>query len=307
MKILAIVGPTAVGKTAIAVKLARLIQGEIISADSRQIYKHLDIGTAKPDARQRKRAKFHLIDFVEPGDDYSCGQFARDAGAKIEAITKGSKVPIVCGGTGLYIKALFHPLDELPRSGRETKKRLRTMLEEHGTGYLYKRLSVIDPQWARQIKPQDTQRILRGLEVYETTGKPLSKMLGKAKRRARFSPLYIGLNIPREILYARIDQRFDEMLKQGLVREAESLLARGLDPSSNALRTIGYKEIIDFLRGRSTLEQAAEKAKRRTRNYAKRQLTWFKKLPDIHWHNPQDPGIVQTIAEHFDRNRIGLP
>lgn len=296
MKVLVIVGPTAAGKTAIAIEVARLVRAEIISADSRQIYKHLDIGTAKPDREQRKQVRFHLIDFVEPGEDYSCGQFARDATAKIEAIMKRNRIPLVCGGTGLYIRALFHPLDELPRSDRETKNRLRAALQTRGIEYLYRRLAGIDPEWARQIKPGDTQRILRGLEVYETTGQPFSTMLGKRKRPARFSPLYIGLNIPRDTLYARIDQRFDEMLRRGLVREVESLLARGVDPSSNALRTIGYAEIVEYLEEKSTLEQAAEKAKRRTRNYAKRQVTWFKRLPAIEWHDPEDPAVVDRIV-----------
>lgn len=302
MKVLAIVGPTAAGKTTLAIEVARLARGEIISADSRQIYKRLDIGTAKPDRGQRRKARFHLLDLVEPGEDYSCGQFARDAAARIAEIRKRGRVPIICGGTGLYIQALFEPLDELPRSDQATKQRLRTALEADGIDRLYQRLRMVDPDWARQIKSRDTQRILRGLEVYETTGRPLSQLLGRAKRRAAFRPVYIGLTVARDVLYARIDERFDVMLKRGLVEEVESLLARGIDPASNALRTIGYREIVDHLQGRTTLDQAAEIAKRRTRQYAKRQLTWFRRLPDIEWRDPEDPVLIRDIVARLVRD-----
>lgn len=304
MRILAIVGPTAAGKTALAIDVARRIRGEIISADSRQIYKHLDIGTAKPDRGQRKTVRFHLIDIVEPDEDYSCGQFARDAAAAISEIRRRGRAPVVCGGTGLYIQALFSPLDELPRSDRATKQRLRAALEQYGIEHLYRKLMAVDPEWARQIKPQDKQRILRGLEVYETAGTPMSRLLGRAKQRVPIliQPVYIGLRVAREVLYARIDQRFDEMLKQGLVQEVAALLARGIDPSSSALRTIGYREIVGYLQGRTTLEEAAATAKRRTRNYAKRQLTWFKRLPGIEWRDPQDPDLALDIAARRAKN-----
>jgi tRNA dimethylallyltransferase len=304
MKILTIVGPTAVGKTEIAVKIARRISGEIISADSRQIYKYLDIGTAKPTARQRKQATFHLVGFAGPADDYSCGQFARDAQQKIGEIRKKNKNPIVCGGTGLYIKALFHPLDQLPRSNAETKTRLREMMEKHGIEYLYRRLRGIDPDWAERIQPQDKQRIFRGIEVYEVTGRPLSKMLGKAARKTPLLPYYIGLCLPRDVLYSRISSRFDHMIKAGLVQETESLLRKGFSPESSALRTIGYKEIVGYLLGSTSLETAIEIAKRRTRNYAKRQMTWFKKMPEIEWHDPGESEIIERILAIFKKTEI---
>jgi tRNA dimethylallyltransferase len=295
MKILTIVGPTAVGKTGLAIQVAKRVSGEIISADSRQIYRHLDIGTAKPNTRQRTVTKFHLIDFVEPDQEYSCGQFARDAVEKIDEIKKRKKIPIVCGGTGLYIKALFQPLDELPRSDKKYKDHITELLHKHGIEYMYKMLVAVDPTWAKRIKRTDTQRILRGLEVYEMTGKPLTQLIGKKAVTRPFVPHYIGLNIPREVLYERIDKRFDEMLEQGLVDEVRTLLGRGLSPNSSALRTIGYKEIIAHLKGRLTLNEAIEKAKQRTRNYAKRQITWFNKIPDLEWHDPKEKGLIDYV------------
>jgi tRNA dimethylallyltransferase len=283
MKVLTLVGPTAVS-------------GEIISADSRQIYKHLDIGTAKPTTEQRRKTKFHLIDIVEPDADYSCGQFARDAEHKIEETASRKKTPVICGGTGLYIRALFHPLDDLPKSNKETKRRLIEMLDEHGTAHMYGKLQHVDPQWAKRITSQDKQRILRGLEVYEMTGKPLSRLIGKREKTGRFLPYYIGLNLPRDVLYERINHRFDQMLEQGLIDEVQQLLKRGLDPKTSALRTIGYKEIAEHLNGKLTLDGAIDKAKRRTRNYAKRQITWFNRIPDLEWHSPEEPGLVDFIV-----------
>ncbi|MCK4941843.1 tRNA (adenosine(37)-N6)-dimethylallyltransferase MiaA [candidate division WOR-3 bacterium] len=296
MRILTIVGPTAVGKTRLAIEVAKRISGEIISADSRQIYKQLDIGTAKPTTEQRRKTKFHLIDFVEPDEDYSCGQFARDAEHKIDEIAHRKNPPVICGGTGLYIRALFHPLDDLPKSDKKTKRRLLEMLEEHGIAYMYTELQRVDPQWAKRITPRDKQRILRGLEVYEMTGKPMSRLIGKRRKTGRFLPYYIGMTLPRDVLYERINHRFDQMIEQRLVNEVQDLLKRGLNPETSALRTIGYKEIAEHLNGDLTLDEAIDKAKRRTRNYAKRQITWFSRIPDLAWHSPQEPGLVDFLV-----------
>ncbi|MEO0185942.1 MAG: tRNA (adenosine(37)-N6)-dimethylallyltransferase MiaA, partial [candidate division WOR-3 bacterium] len=180
-EILTIIGPTAVGKTEIAIKIAEQFNGEIISADSRQVYKYLNIGTAKPTIEERKRVAFHLIDFLEPDQNYSCGQFARDAERLIEEILAKGKMPIVCGGTGLYIRALFNPLHQLPRADKELKEQLQNMLKQKGLEYLYKELLAVDPEWARRVGPHDKQRILRGLEVYEITKKPLSELIKSGK------------------------------------------------------------------------------------------------------------------------------
>ncbi len=297
MRVLTIVGPTAVGKTSIAIEIAARISGEIISADSRQIYRYISIGTAKPTNRQRKRIQFHLIDFIDPGDNYSCGQFARDAEAKIEEILTRGHRPIVCGGTGLYIRALFNPLHRLPESDRKIKAKLINKLNRHGIEYLYKRLLKIDPKWAREITPKDKQRILRGLEVYELTGRPLSSLIKEKKRKSKHQPLYIGLTIPRNELYKRINARFEDMIEQGLVEEVKSLLDEGFDPTSNALRTIGYKEIVEYLRGNITLSEAIDKAQRRTRNFAKRQITWFNKIRGVKWYNSDNPTIIDSVIK----------
>ncbi len=294
-RLLTIIGPTAVGKTKVAINIAKEISGEIISADSRQIYKYLDIGTAKPTIQERRQVNFHLIDFVDPNDNYSCGQFSRDAETKIAEIEQRKNIPIVCGGTGLYIKSLFNPPHELPQSDKKIKAKLGQTLQKQGLNYLYQRLLVIDPGWAKKIKSNDKQRILRGLEVYEMTGTPLSEAISKKPRQAKYLPNYVGLNLPRVELYDRIDTRFDAMIKSGLVEEVKSLLRQNFAPDSNALRTIGYKEIVDYLKGEMTLVEAIAKAKQRTRNFAKRQLTWFKKIPDVHWFNPEDPKIIKNI------------
>lgn len=281
------------------IKIARKISGEIISADSRQIYKYLDIGTAKPTPEQKQIATFHLIDFVDPNKNYSCGQFARDAEAKIEEIMKQNKVPIICGGTGLYIKALFHPLHALPESKHTIKKKFQNSLKKFGVDYLYKKLLLIDPESAKRITPKDKQRIMRGLEVYEMTGTPLSLLLKTERKKAKYVPCYIGLNLPRRKLYQTIDERFTVMIKQGLVNEVKMLLKRGFDPTASAMRTIGYKEIIEYLQGYISFEETIEKAKRRTRNFAKRQLTWFNKIPDLQWFDPGDPDIVKYIIKQM--------
>ncbi len=295
MKIVAVVGPTAVGKTKVAIEIAKRISGEIISADSRQIYKYLNIGTAKPTNKERKQVKFHLIDFVHPGDSYSCGQFARDAEAKIEEIQSRGNNPIVCGGTGLYIRALFNPLHKLPESDKKIKERLVKKLNTYGIDHLYHELSSIDQEWAKRITPKDKQRILRGLEVYEITGDPLSTLIKKSKKQSKYLPYYVGLYLPRKKLYERINQRFDRMINNGLVDEVKSLLTEAFDPLSNALRTIGYKEIIEYLQGSVTFNDAVDKAKRRTRNFARRQITWFNKIQGIKWYDPENPDSIKTI------------
>lgn len=301
MRVLTIVGPTAVGKTTTAIDIAVGISGEIISADSRQIYQYIDIGTAKPTDKQKETVRFHLIDFIHPDDSYSCGQFARDAEAKIEEISARGNVPIVCGGTGLYIRALFNPLHRLPETNKKIKASLLEKLNNYGIEYLYKKLRTIDPEWARQITPKDKQRIMRGLEVYELTGRPLSALIKTKRRKSKYQPVYIGLTIPREELYKRINARFEHMIEQGLVEEVRSLLERGFNPRSNALRTIGYKEIVEYLQGDIILSEAIDKAQRHTRNFAKRQITWFSRIKGIKWYNSNDPNVAETILQQLKK------
>ena len=297
MKICTIIGPTAVGKTGLAVEFAAQIKGEIISADSRQIYRKFNIGTAKPTPEEQHQIRFHMIDIIEPTDSYSCGQFARDAVNAIEEITAMKKIPIVCGGTGLYIKALFEPLHQLPLTDkvRGARSRLIQILDKKGLPYLYERLREIDPDWAKKISATDKQRIIRGLEIYDAAGKTLTSYLRQKTKKTFFLPYYIGLSIERTRLYRRIDERFDLMIKNGLIKEVKNLIADGLTPDNSALSTIGYKEIYDYLNGYTDLDNAIAEAKRRTRNFAKRQLTWFKRIPDVNWFDMEEAGIERKI------------
>ncbi len=293
----AIVGPTAVGKTRVAIELAKRMNGEIVSADSRQIYKYLDIGTAKPTLQERAEVNFHLIDFLEPDENYSCGQFARDAEQLISEILKKSKTPIVCGGTGLYIRALFNPLHPLPRADKSLKNYLRNLLEKNGIAFLYQQLKKVDPEWAEKIGPNDKQRILRGLEVYEITKKPLSSLIRSERSKSRYTPVYIGIAVLREQLYNRINERYDQMIQDGLIEEVKKILEMGFAPDCYGLRTIGYKEIIEYLQGRWDLGTAIEKAKQHTRNFAKRQLTWFSKITNTHWFSPYELDKIMNFVE----------
>ncbi|MEO0142485.1 MAG: tRNA (adenosine(37)-N6)-dimethylallyltransferase MiaA [candidate division WOR-3 bacterium] len=302
-KILTVIGPTGVGKTKFVVKLAKFVNGEIISADSRQVYKHLNIGTAKPTSEELNGIPIHLIDIVLPDENYSCGQFARDAERKIEEVKKRERVPIICGGTGLYIKALFEPLHILPQSDKRIKEILNNILKEKGISFLYQRLLEVDPHWARSIKPNDRQRIMRGLEVYEITGKPLSSIIKNQKPPPKFQPFYIGLLIPREELYKKIDARFDQMIQTGLVDEVKGILDMGYDPACPGLKTIGYKEIVDYILGNCSLPDAIRKAKQHTRNLAKRQITWFSKILGVKWYKPDVVDLIPQILQEYQISR----
>ncbi len=302
MKIFTVIGPTAVGKTKFAIELAAHVNGEIISADSRQIYRALDIGTAKPTPGEQKVAKFHLLDIIDPAETYSCGRFARDASAAIQKIAVKKKIPIVCGGTGLYIKALFEPLHQIPNTDkvRNARSRLVKVLNSQGLPYLYERLCKIDPDWAKKISAADKQRIIRGLEIYDATGKTLTSYLRKENQQRFVFPYYIGLTLERERLYRRIDERFDVMIKNGLIDEVKQLMNKGLTPDNSALSTIGYREIFHYLNGRIPLSDATAKAKQRTRNFARRQLTWFRKMPDINWFNAEEIRPVHVLSSRPD-------
>lgn len=294
--VLTIVGPTASGKTELALRLAEQLNAEIVSADSRQIYKYLDIGTAKPTWPQRQKAPFHLIDFLEPDQTYSCGQFSQDAQKKIEEIMRRGRPPIVCGGTGLYLRALFEPLHRLPRSTAESKQKIIAELEAVGLEKMFHRLREIDPAWADKVGGRDRQRILRGLEIYNLTGRPISEFLSGSRPAPKFQPQYFGLCLPRPILYQRIDQRFDRMVEQGLLVEVKSVLQRGYAPDCSGLRTIGYQEIIAYFQGWLTQAEAFALAKKNTRNFARRQETWFRKMKGINWLDGQKP-IEELVKE----------
>ncbi len=275
-KVIAVVGPTASGKTSYAIELAQKLGGEIVSADSRLVYKGFDIGTAKPTLEERSGIPHYMIDIVEPEVDYSVGLYADEAKKVIRNILSRGKVPIVVGGTGLYLNVLLMNYD-LP--GVEPDYELREKLR--GADNLYEILSDLDIEAAKTIDKNDRKKLIRAIEVVKSTGLPLSQVRGK--KSEEFEVEWFGLNFPRDILYSRINERVDLMVKNGLVEETEHLLKKHAR-INNLLYTIGYQEMIAYLDGLLTLEDAMDKLKQNTRRYAKRQLTWFRKNPAIKWN-----------------------
>lgn len=277
-KVIAVVGATASGKTAYAVELARRVNGEIISADSRLVYKGLDIGTAKPDMDERFGIPHYMIDIVEPEVDYSVGLYANEARNIIEDIISRGKTPVIAGGTGLYFRILLENYD-LPKINPDYE--LRETLSKLSFAELYEMLVNLDAEAAKLVVQNDKRRAIRFIEIVKLTGSPVSEARGL--KESEFEVEWIGLNYPREELYDRINRRVDLMIEQGLVDETKNLLAKH-GRINNIINTIGYREITSYLDGELTLEEAKDKLKQNTRNYAKRQLTWFRKNPDIKWN-----------------------
>ena len=275
-KVIAIVGPTASGKTDYAINLAGKIGGEIVSADSRLVYKGFDIGTAKPAMEERKGIPHYMIDIVEPEVDYSAGLYADDAQKVINNILERGKIPVAAGGTGLYFRLLLENYD-VPKV--EPDYEMREELKEYPSEELYKRLQRIDRQRASEIDPNDKKKIIRAIEMAKHLEKPLSEY----KKDPLYDVEWIGINCTRDILYERINRRVDLMIEKGLIDETRELLKKH-GRIKNLVCTIGYQEMIAYLDGALTLEEAKDKLKQNTRNYAKRQLTWFRKNKDIKWN-----------------------
>jgi len=282
-KVLLIVGPTGVGKTEVSLELARLLHSEIVSADSRQLYKYMDIGTAKPSKEILSEVRHHFIDIKYPNEYYSSGRYGREARDCIEEIFKCGKQPIVVGGSGLYIRALVDGFFKPRVYDLNVKSDLKKQLSEKGVYHFYERLKSVDPVTASRLRATDTQRILRALEVFEITGQPFSKFLENKPHPANFHPLFVGLNLARGQLYSKIESRVDGMIAKGFLDEVKELRNRGYDPNLNALQTVGYKEAFLFLEGRINFSEMVELIKQKSRNYAKRQMTWFRKDKRIHW------------------------
>ncbi len=292
--LVAMVGPTAVGKTERAITLARRLDGEIVSADSRLLYRGMDIGTAKPTPEQRALVPHHLIDVAEPEDVWSLARFRAAALEAIQSIQERGRLPFLVGGTGQYVTAILEGWSPPPRPPDERLRRnLERYAAEHGALALHARLQAVDPEAAAAIDPRNVRRVARALEVFETTGAPLSK--ARARQPPPFDALRIGLTLPRPELYARIDVRIEEMLDSGLVDEVRRLLGRGLSPTAPALSAIGYREIVLYLGGEIDLEEAARRMRRATRQFVRRQANWFKASdPRIHWFESR-PGVEDSM------------
>jgi tRNA dimethylallyltransferase len=299
-KIVVICGPTGVGKTAVGVELARHFNGQIVGADSMQVYRHMDIGTAKPTAEEQARVVHHMIDIIGPDEPFDAARYAELAGTKIFELDRLKIAPFVVGGTGLYIKALLHGLFDAEVFDADVRRRLKQEADAQGIEYLHKRLRRLDPESAERLHPNDRYRILRALEVVETTGKPISRYHRKhGFSEQPFEALKIALSMDREALYARINLRVDEMIAAGFLEEVKSLLARGYSENLKSMQSIGYRHMADFIQERSSLEACVRTLKRDHRRYAKRQLTWFKADPQIIWKEPGQIEEIKILVEEF--------
>ena len=284
-KIICVVGPTASGKTAMAVELAKQYNGEVLSCDSMQLYRHMDIGTAKPTQAEMEGIPHHMIDVLEPDEAFSMGRYVEMAEPVLQDILARGKTCIVCGGTGLYVDSLIagRTFAPYPETGR--RQELEALAEEKGIEAVIALLREFDPVSAETLHPGNKRRIIRAAEVYLETGKTITQHnLETQAIPPKYDPIWIGLDFThRTELYSRIDRRVDLMIEQGLLDEIQSLLARGVPASATSLQAIGYKEPMAALRGEMTMEEAVEKIKQESRRYAKRQLTWFRRNERIHW------------------------
>ncbi len=277
-------GPTASGKSALALALCRRFPLEIVNADSVQVYRGLDIGSAKPSPRDRAEVPHYLVDVADPGEGYSAGRFVREAQDAIRRIRRRDRVPLVVGGTGMYLRALLRGLDPLPSDPR-VRDALRKRWDREGGEGLYRELARVDPATAERVHPADRVRVLRALEIAEAAGVPASALRSSwSSGGARFRLLFLALRVPdRDLLYRRIDDRVETMLREGLREEVRSLLARGYRPGQTALRALGYRHLLSHLVDGTPLARAVEEMKRDTRRYAKRQLTWLSSEPGVVW------------------------
>ena len=313
-RIICIAGPTASGKTALAVEVAKLVNGEVVNCDSMQIYKYMDIGTAKPTEAEKQGIVHHMIDVAEPDEDFSVSRYCEMATPIVEDILARGKTAVIAGGTGLYMDSLIRGNAFAPFPSTGMREKLEAQADRVGMEFMLDQLRIIDPDSAARLHLSDRKRIIRALEVYYETGETITAHNRKTQAiPPRFRPVWLGLDFAdRKDLYRRIDLRVGLMLEQGLLQEIRELLGRGIPEKCTAMQAIGYKEFLDALEGRCTIDEAADLVRQSSRHYAKRQLTWFRRNKDIHWliRTPGDGAeeilqrARQVLQETDNRNMI---
>lgn len=294
-----IAGPTASGKSDLAIHLARSLDAEIISVDSRQCYKQINIGTAKPTEQQLKTVPHHNISVLELTEADSVASFKKRADKYAEQIEQRGKTVLYCGGSTLHLQSIFHPLDDIPSSNSENLKKLERTADEEGLEHLYARLKEVDPEYATKMDGINRQRLFRALDVWMQTGKPFSSFHNRDAPSLPENMLFYALHHPRKVLHQRISDRTDQMFEQGLIEETRQILESGVDPNVQSLQTVGYREVISYLEGSLSLEQAKKDIKTSTRRYAKRQITWLRRWPFVQWldkHQTETAKLVEKIS-----------
>jgi len=308
LPLVAIVGPTASGKSALGVRLAEQLGGEVVACDSTQLYRGFDIGTAKPSPSERRGVPHQLMDVLSPQEEATAGGYRQLALSVLDGLRQRKRLPIFTAGTGLYLRALLEGLADVPQRSEELRERLRASMEEHPPGHLHRILKRLDPEAARKIAPADEQKLIRAVEVCVLTRKPVSEVLraGRTPLEA-WHALKVGLMPPREKLNERIQDRIDAMLEQGWMREVQALLDSGLSEDSKPFDFIGYRELRAVLRGEIALEAAREAIQQATRRYAKRQLTWFRREQGVRWFSGfgDDAGVQAGILEWLHAQGLG--
>ena len=296
--LIVILGPTASGKTALSIKIARFLGTEIVNADSRQFYKTMDIGTAKPGPYELNAVKHHFINTLSPEDDYTVGKFENEALITLESIFQKHDQALLVGGSGLYIRAVCEGLDELPESDPEIRSRLNQKFQEQGIAALQKELQALDPEYYMEVDRMNPHRLIRAIEVCLLSGEKYSVLRKSAPKNRSFQLLKIGLLPEREVMYERINLRVEQMINDGLVEEVRKLQVY---KNCNALHTVGYQELFPYLENQTTLEQAVDEIKKNSRRYAKRQVTWFKKDTSIHWFQPEMEDEIFELIKPFQQ------
>lgn len=300
-KIIVLVGPTAVGKTYISVELAKKFNTEILSADSMQIYKEMDIGTAKVTEDEKKNVMHHMIDIINPDETFSVSDFKSTAENIIDNILDKNKIPIIVGGSGLYVNSLIYDLDfGKAKSDNKIREYYTSLYNKNGEDFLYEMLKKIDPESSEKIHKNNVKRVIRALEVHEITGKKFSELNTDIRKYSeKYDCILIGLNMDRKILYDRINIRVDKMILEGLIEEVNTLINKGYDKNLVSMQGIGYKEIIDYIEGKTNLDEAVNILKRNTRRFAKRQFTWFLRDSNVKWFDISTPNEIDLVVENI--------